>query len=253
MEPYLYHTMIFTPPRARVLLDAIRTKPPAFFSYAVHKLFLADDPASDISSADIQTILSACRGTTDLFLAPKGRVLLPLVSAMPLQRLSADLRSLFAGRPVDFDHPLFANITHLCIFPLMRDDTTQWEGVCRIPRLTHLSFHAIKGADVLQGILQSCPNLKVFVNFYFSTSTVGTQRFADVDLAEDLRYVRVRRGFYANDWKLGAYTGRDYWARAEEWVAKRTLGEVNRELNLLSAFFCAITLLSGLRYVVPDE
>jgi hypothetical protein len=90
---------------------------------------------------------------------------------------------------------------------------------------------------VLQGILQSCPNLKVLVNFYFSTSTVGTQRFADMDLAVDLRYMRVRRGFYANDWKLGAYTGRDYWARAEEWVAKRTLGEVNRELNLLSAFF----------------
>jgi hypothetical protein len=60
MESYLYHTMIFTSPRVRVLLDTIFAKPPAFFSYAVHNLFFADDPASDISSADVQAILSAC-------------------------------------------------------------------------------------------------------------------------------------------------------------------------------------------------
>ncbi|KAJ6563910.1 hypothetical protein B0H19DRAFT_1374523 [Mycena capillaripes] len=235
MEPHLYTVLILTAHQAPLILSAIHTKPRSVFSSGVRKLFLADDLASSISTADIQTILSVCTGTTDLFIAPKGHIFLPLVSMMPLQRLSADLRSLFSGRPIDFQHTLLRNITHLCVFPLMREDATQWADVRHIPRLTHLAFHTFRAAETLQDVLHCCPNLHVLVNFYFSRSTVGAQRAVDSGLAEDLRYVRVQRGFYVKDWKGGAYTGQDYWTRAEELIAQRTLGQVD----------C-------LTYVVPD-
>ncbi|KAJ7092525.1 hypothetical protein C8R43DRAFT_1244587 [Mycena crocata] len=108
---------------------------------------------------------------------------------MPLQRLSADLRSLFAGKPVDFAHPVFANTTHLCIFPLMRDDATEWTAVAQIPHLTHLAFHTFKEPTMLHNVLRACTNLCVLVYFYFSTSTVGAQRSADLALAQDLHRV----------------------------------------------------------------
>jgi len=235
MEPHLYHIMIFTLPQAPFLLTALRTKPPSFISSNVRKLFLTDGPETNVSLADMQTILSACTGTTELFLAARGRALLPLIGGMPLQRLSANIPSLFTGS-VDFKHPLFSNLTHLCVFPLMRDDATPWVELRRVRHLTHLSFHVVKMVEVLREILERCPNLRVLVNFYFSTSTVGAQRTADSELAQDVRYVRMKRGFYAKDWKVGAYTGQDYWGRAEEWVAKRTLGKVHQ-----------------LEYVVPDE
>jgi hypothetical protein len=93
----LYHTMILLLLECKCpcLLDAIRTKPLKRFEFAVHKLVVADPP-SDFS-AEIQAILYAFRGTTDLFLAPKRRVLLPIVSTVPLQRLPALPHSLLAG------------------------------------------------------------------------------------------------------------------------------------------------------------
>ncbi|KAJ7842975.1 hypothetical protein B0H14DRAFT_2779764 [Mycena olivaceomarginata] len=216
MEPHLYHIMIFTLPQAPLLLATLRTRSPSFISSTVRKLFISDDPVLSMSSDDIQTILSRCSGTTDLFFAVRGRVYLPLISAMPLQRLSAPIPSIFAG-PVDFTHALFANLTHLCVFPLMRDDPTQWAGL-------------------YIDVLQRCSNLHVLVNFYFTSGSVGSQRDGDLELAHDVRYVRMKRGFYAKDWKVGVYGGRDYWTRADEWVAKRTLGEVHQ-----------------LEYVVPDQ
>lgn len=245
MEPHLYHIMIFTLPQAPLLLATLRTRSPSFISSTVRKLFISDDPVLSMSSDDIQTILSRCSGTTDLFFAVRGRVYLPLISAMPLQRLSAPIPSIFAG-PVDFTHTLFANLTHLCVFPLMRDDPTQWAGLYIIRGLTHLSFHAFKWVETLKDVLQRCSNLHVLVNFYFTSGSVGSQRDGDLVLAHDVRYVRMKRGFYAKDWKVGVYGGRDYWTRADEWVAKRTLGEVHRKfypvlpIQLTGIIFCRV-------------
>ncbi|KAJ6478705.1 hypothetical protein C8R47DRAFT_983777 [Mycena vitilis] len=234
MESLLYHVLIFTAPQASALLAAIHNKSPSFLSSAVRKLLLGEC-RSDLS--DILHILSCCSGTTDLFfMAPTGQKLLPLISAMPLQRLAADLRSLFRGLPVDFHHPLFANITHLCVFPSPRDDLTEWVKVRHIPHLTHLAFHTSRDPPMLLEVLRVCPHLRVLVDFYFFRIAVtGPRLTVDHELWADLRYVRMRCGIYADDWMLGAYTGRDHWTRAEEWVEKRRLGVVER-----------------LQYVVPD-
>ncbi|KAJ7879058.1 hypothetical protein B0H14DRAFT_1622777 [Mycena olivaceomarginata] len=57
-----------------------------------------------------------------------------------LRQLSADINPLFIRDRVDFNHSIFAGITHLDMFetPLSENRVTD---ICCLPRLTHLSFN----------------------------------------------------------------------------------------------------------------
>jgi hypothetical protein len=49
-------------------------------------------------------------------------------------------------------------------------------------------------------------------------------------LAADPRFVITPVRYYFKDWQMDALTGRDYWARADEFIAKRQSGEIDSEL-----------------------
>jgi hypothetical protein len=107
----------------------------------------------------VPLILAQCSGVVCLaiFQTPPDPAWLPLIAVMSnLRQLSADINPLFIRDRVDFNHSIFAGITHLDMFetPLSENWLTD---ICCLPRLTHFSFNST--AQVLLSTLFMCITL----------------------------------------------------------------------------------------------
>ncbi|KAJ6574439.1 hypothetical protein B0H19DRAFT_1124492 [Mycena capillaripes] len=236
IEPLLYHTIavqytaaiddypIFTWP---VLLAAIRSKPASFFHYSVHNICIL---FNDELQANVETLLSVCTGVQNLSILRgiDGTTIdeMALITRLRLTHFYGTLNSV-ASRPPP-THPSFAYITHL---GLKSWDAT-WppddlmllncDHLSFMPRLTHLSFDGSGYIQKSLHILETCKFLRVLVAFhvYSPPSDIGA-------LSRDLRFVAMRNDNFLRDWQKGALTGVDYWARAEDFIAKRRSGEID--------------------------
>ncbi|KAJ7141965.1 hypothetical protein C8R43DRAFT_586550 [Mycena crocata] len=128
-----------------------------------HILHLA---LAGLSENQTEHILSKCNGLVDLGLFAghysQSASLLPIITAMPLQRLACDLSVLFPSTGVDFNHALFSKITHLNLYQGEGLFPTSWaRSLGNLPCLTHLSFDEPSlhengaGQSFLQGVLAS--------------------------------------------------------------------------------------------------
>ncbi|KAJ6593248.1 hypothetical protein B0H19DRAFT_1365379 [Mycena capillaripes] len=185
------------------------------------------------SPEDGAFVLSRCSGIENLWIdGPLAHTpeLLPLVAGLPdLTRFHCNITMLFSWGEIDFTHRLFERITHLELFDfyIEPEERDRWAELARLPALTHLAFYHSIFVFMALRILQTCPSLLILV------LKLGLREAESVDvrpdaqvLAKDPRFVVMdRRGAWA--WEKGAYTGRDFWTRAEEWVAKRRGGEVD--------------------------
>ncbi|KAJ7723223.1 hypothetical protein B0H16DRAFT_1228786, partial [Mycena metata] len=145
VEPLLYQTIFISPFSGRVegippftadiILRTLRTKPHGFFQRSVHRLYM------DRKFSGMDNILQACTGIGELFLGFGISADARLLSAMSnLRRLTVQIDLMFDGRPVDFTHPAFRNLTHLEILDRAADRATgTWAGVRSIPGLTHVA------------------------------------------------------------------------------------------------------------------
>ncbi|KAJ6554233.1 hypothetical protein B0H19DRAFT_1152933 [Mycena capillaripes] len=140
IQPMMYQrTSPFRLP-LRTLAKLITVCPTCVRDYTRHVCFVGM-PYVDI----VVDLLSRCEAAVNIAFvdSPPGSHahLLPIVSALPLQRLSANLRQLFTpAKQIDLAHPLFSRITHLDIlYWWQSDDWWDWAGLARIPQLTHLS------------------------------------------------------------------------------------------------------------------
>ncbi|KAJ7127280.1 hypothetical protein C8R43DRAFT_1211138 [Mycena crocata] len=117
-------------------------------------------------------------------------------------------------------------ITHLELFDTLDDEADDFAGLALIPHLSHLSFNT--GFNpVFSVLLDTCKSLQVLVILEDHPST--TEDFPGVAaLAEDLRFISMTCIECIQDWHMGAHTGIDYGWRAEEFIAKRQSGEIDR-------------------------
>ncbi|KAJ7669914.1 hypothetical protein DFH06DRAFT_1179472 [Mycena polygramma] len=238
VEPLLYRTIMlcrmsdmaktYLIHSKDTLLPLLVSKSDAFLTGALRNLLFLWMNAG----ADGQLVLSRCRGIENLFIgrsrSRSASGLLSLVDGLPLRRLHCKLAQLFDSMgQVDFTHRLFAQITHLEIldgYGIGRSEI--WHNIARIPHLTHLSFYDPNFVDIWLTLLRTCPCLCILIGVG-SLSGFQSALKAQNELVEDRRVVLVDCGLPVTDWKIGAYTGNDRWARAEELVAKRRSGQVD--------------------------
>ncbi|KAJ6587590.1 hypothetical protein DFH09DRAFT_230789 [Mycena vulgaris] len=203
-------------------LHVLDSKPLSFFRDHVRHLYFAHI----YKPAQMRKVICACNAATSVVICEQVEPsLLPILSALPLQRLTINLGDLFPGGP-DFSHALFSTITHLEISEPTPSDWGTWSGLTHMLKLTHLALEHV-GSDVYMGALRNCKSLAVLLCISWGSAEFGSDNFLDP------RFVALSQRsdiFMSRDlWIAGADGGRDRWVEVEEIVAKQraVMAQVN--------------------------
>ncbi|KAJ7198017.1 hypothetical protein GGX14DRAFT_185246 [Mycena pura] len=198
----------------------------AFLASHVRHLSIGVVSPSSSGNDRLHALLNACKNTQDLALwAPfPSPALLPLLHAMPLARLAADVTRLFGGPlRVNLAHPAFAALTHLDVLAAGFDDWRLWAGLAHMPRLSHLAFRDRLLPRVLRGALAHCARLRAL-------GVIWSARRRAVDVREgeivDVRLFMAICADRVEEWETAAWGGRDIWTRAEEFIAEKEAGKI---------------------------
>ncbi|KAJ7121091.1 hypothetical protein C8R44DRAFT_171875 [Mycena epipterygia] len=235
LEPLLYKVVVFSDPPP----DHVSFKKECF-DEALHSRALSQYVHHLFISTDLDAILASCSAVQDLGLLthpihhPRPSIL-PLLSAMPLFRLSTTLGDLFYPAPVDFTHALFTHITHLYLLDNLEDNWDDWKGLALLSNLTHLAFLLDVSLPIFRGALTTCPSLKALVLLLGQFSDFDHIRELEtlVSLVDDPRFVAMESLYFQDDWQIGARGGENFWVRAENFIARRLAGEINPPTFLL--------------------
>jgi hypothetical protein len=90
----------------------------------------------------------------------------------------------------------------------------------------HLSFGSRAGIPICLRLLETCRLLTVLVVIAVGASAVPDEHHLSA-LSRDLRFVMMSRMYSLKDWQTGEHAGIDYWTRAEDFISKRRLGEID--------------------------
>ncbi|KAJ7256018.1 hypothetical protein C8J57DRAFT_1344966, partial [Mycena rebaudengoi] len=225
IEPLLYRTLIVTPHR-KLDLDALRLaieKHPAKFAKYLRSFF---DWETHSDNEWTLRILPLCSDIRNFAWFYADSTMVPALEAMQLRRLSVVLLDLVESSPVDPSRPLFRTLTHL---DLWDSDTEFLTGLpfAQFPALTHLSVNHLntQSSPFLASILRDCTRLCILVSMQMIPFEAGSETHYSVD---DPRFVLMwlSNDEYVEDWKVGVDGGKDFWVRAELFVAKRKRGEI---------------------------
>ncbi|KAJ7446329.1 hypothetical protein FB451DRAFT_1291881 [Mycena latifolia] len=223
IEPLLYRVVHISalpphPPMARAFLLATKTKPPTFF-HAVRRMLL-EDGVWDLE--ETRVILKLCTRIVDLAAMREtvDPTLLPILTKMPLRRLSVALYELFGGiGSIDFTHPMFTSITHLDAFD---DPRHIYARIPSLPSLTHLSLDTRVSSDVLKTLLENCPRLEILIVAFGAVAHDDVLEYARTTPISDVRFV------------VGLWPDYDapdglpnFWALADDFVARKRRGEID--------------------------
>ncbi|KAJ6598150.1 hypothetical protein DFH09DRAFT_1131067 [Mycena vulgaris] len=181
----------------------------------------------------IVALLSLCTGVQTLALSGPNfhpsSILLPL-QPMRLRRLILPLIALFhADSWISPRDTMFAALTHLhlhsrgpFVFPLRF-------ALSALPALLHLCFDPPpvypQGVVHLRNLLEVFQTLQILVCMFSSqhmleSSGVVTDEGPWIDDPPVVILV-LDHSAHVEDWKLGVAGGRDFWARADDFVAKK--------------------------------
>ncbi|KAK6967086.1 hypothetical protein R3P38DRAFT_3150432 [Favolaschia claudopus] len=222
LEPLLYRTIavqfkvamepypIF---RWDALLSTARSKSASFFRDHVRNIAIYAPYESDEAAA--AKILPLCTGLTNLEVGSDGiaanhTTFANLQPTHLTMYLSPILRTFLPS------HSFFARISHLVINdPVI--DTHIEQCLPLLSCLTHLAIYDTPPRTILR-ILTTCEGIVVFVDF---------RRYLEDDTAPtiDRRFVVMDRREILLDWQLGVYNGQDFWAIAENIIARRPPGD----------------------------
>ncbi|KAJ7055492.1 hypothetical protein C8F01DRAFT_1373456 [Mycena amicta] len=243
VEPVLYRILhISDNPLDVAQLAAASSKPPAFLAQAVRCVVLHNGRNNDAA----HRTLSRCTGVTSLAghwdtYAPE---LLPILSAMPVQRLTGSMTAFIDGFKLwhgdRIAHSIFRALTHLEIFEgLQTPSGLVIVGVLpSLPCLTHLAISLVERLDVigerLEIVLKNCHHLNVVVVLvcYLASTSEGILAALQAAIGEipeclrDPRFV-VKLGEHTRRWYDGVLDQPNYWTVAEDFVARKQRGEVD--------------------------
>ncbi|KAJ7182322.1 hypothetical protein C8R43DRAFT_1115963 [Mycena crocata] len=236
MEPFTYRIVsIHNPVKQKQICrrsleeisTIVKSQPASFIHKHVRAVCFLDGTGEAIAD-----ILSAYTGTTNLALFSHADVtpaLLPVLTALPLQRLSVILHNLFKPKLTQraFVHPLFTGIRHVDVLDTRDGGWSAWAGLAALPRLTHLSFNDDVSVGLCESVLRHCGGLEALVVVWSSRQLL--EDMADVythaSIAADPRFAMIVIRRYAEDWERGASGGEDYWVRADALIKRRRAGE----------------------------
>ncbi|KAJ6482570.1 hypothetical protein C8R45DRAFT_305093 [Mycena sanguinolenta] len=241
IEPLLYRVIgTYSEQPLSALEQAMQRKPADFFRHSVkHVYFIRhDDPRT-------QTILEVLRLCPDIislaYITPGGEEpeLLALLSK-GIRRIRRWSGYLFGGpSAIDLGLAVFHSVTHMNVFDNIDVDNPSTarlcEGLCALPALIHLCLSGWVHNKVLRNLLKGCPYLQVLVNMWAhridAIDMVAVSRKAGI---RDIRYIVVFFStYYWDDWEVGARGGTDFWAAADDFVARKRRHEIEESCHLL--------------------
>jgi hypothetical protein len=187
----------------------------------------------------VDAILAACSGVTTLFVHNQSPAAGLLARLKCMRRLEIPVEALFAGQTaaVDFTTPLFRNMTHLCLrgTRLKADIRLIWTSLACIPHLTHVAFDTSSITALTPALTKENTRLRCIV--HHSWGDVEDEEDVEIfrPLSDDARFVCIEHwGDCHLDWLrgTGAVKGDDDWALAEDFIAAKRAGTVDREPSL---------------------
>ncbi|KAF7327408.1 hypothetical protein MKEN_00318600 [Mycena kentingensis (nom. inval.)] len=253
VEPLLYRTFalnaddealpVLPKISPEILQRILSSKSPEFLRENVHNLFIRRCRDVDF----ISTLLCTFSNLRNLFfLTSEDMFPTGLDFSGQLQHLYSDFWELLSARGYAFGDVLFTSLTHLELFdgfpdPDQRSQTETDElvsGLASLPSLTHLSLDWT--------VADHIPTLQAFVAASLKNDRIRavvlvrpqpSPRVAacvhDAGLDMDVRFVLVVCPDYTTDWQRGVLYGEDYWTRADELIARRRSGEVDRKVFIV--------------------
>ena len=238
IEPILYEIVILRnfgrrsqasslsyKPRFELFMANIDSKPPEFYSKHVRNLWIStsDDPPA------FERILSVCSGVENLVLFSNRRSInLPFIPFLEipnavshLRRLTCKLETLFPpwSTMQNFQHPFFANLTHLHLYDEMEDWST-YTGFENLRSLSHLAF-ACCGPEALATVMPKLPAIEYVALGHYGTDegVLSVYRRVPVEVY-GIKVVWID-GLGINDWEGGATGRADFWDLVEQEVGRR--------------------------------
>ncbi|KAJ7055527.1 hypothetical protein C8F01DRAFT_453246, partial [Mycena amicta] len=235
VEPVLYRILhIGDDPLHVARLTAASSKPPAFLAQAVRCVVLHNGGRNNDAA---HRTLSWCTGVTSLAGRPDiyAPELLPILSAMPVQRLTGLMTTIIDGEIAA--HSIFRALTHLEIFEgLETPSGLIIIGVLpSLPCLTHLALNLIERLDDIgermEIILKNCHHLNVVVVVVYYPVAIeeilAARRAAIGEIPECLRDPRFVVWSGDARWYEGVLDQPNYWTVTEDFVARKQRGEVD--------------------------
>ncbi|KAJ6518752.1 hypothetical protein C8R45DRAFT_949139 [Mycena sanguinolenta] len=233
MEPLLYRVLTlphkWDSPRAAACRRALRLKPTVLVN-GVRHLFLAG--YTDWPDNDVHTLIRLCAPQLLSFAVvaslEQPSLLPSFAHITQLRRWVGNLEDFFGGprdgtySALDLSLPAFRTITHMDIFDEFTDENVAVisAGLAALPCLTHLCLNDIP-LDRVTRISAQCVRLCVLVLMVtFAEDTADNVPMMDV------RIVLTVIGDYWADWEVAARGGTDFWAAADEFVARKRRGEI---------------------------
>ncbi|KAF8149441.1 hypothetical protein B0H34DRAFT_733743 [Crassisporium funariophilum] len=247
IEAILYETIVLELPisTTRLFLRTFYSRPPTFFAKNVKQLYLT----SIITFIEARRIISACSNLTTLVCWAEPRRLREGIIELPalhgIQKLSVKIEALW-GLTADAQHfhftpGIFANLSHLEIVnPPCADSALaiDWDGLCRLPALTHLAFGDLWGwshAHLLRffpRVLEECERLLALI--VISRDVRLVDALYDAGIPGDPRLVVIPEFNWpmalATYWDIVRRGGPDFWFAADDIVLQQT-SEVRRRCS----------------------
>ncbi|KAF7350618.1 hypothetical protein MSAN_01621900 [Mycena sanguinolenta] len=139
-------------------------------------------------------------------------------------------------------HSLFHSVTHL---ELYRNENGQlgwreWSPLATLPALTHLCLTRFLSEAILQSALANCPGLTIAITAFWAEfvstpeeALEWARTFAQGLTFTDPRIVVTVVLDHIDDWEKGARGGDDYWERADIFLQRKRMGEIESTCYLL--------------------
>ncbi|KAJ7112714.1 hypothetical protein C8R44DRAFT_882466 [Mycena epipterygia] len=239
LEPLLYRTLVvrhlaeptdcFPSCDVATFMKIASTQKMSFLRDSVRNLVV-----DFLSTEDTHAVLSACPSVENLHVITAGTSNLPFTAppldAMPLRHLYCGLKEFCTITSFEpFHHSSFHRITHLELFYGLEGPWT-WSRLVELPQLTHLTHSTATVIPACGQVLADLKSLRALIILDIPPADPS----AELDLlSEDPRFVMIQLDSYEQDWQEGILTGVDYWVRADEFIAKRISGEIDRHTFFL--------------------
>ena len=176
--PKIYEIVTLGSMDTNLFVRTLQCLPRHFFVDHVKKLCLS----ISVDAREAEYILSVCSGVTDLAFwvdylhTTPGRSIVPIISTLPLRRLSIELEHfMFLFSDPSVNHSWRDGLTHLDLRFWKHTTSPVIPYLDRLPSLTYLALrlqHNQASEASLLNILSACRALRVLIIYYDQSETV---------------------------------------------------------------------------------
>ncbi|KAK7038536.1 hypothetical protein R3P38DRAFT_2906423 [Favolaschia claudopus] len=239
LEPLLYRVVLvssevrdsFRTIPVDTFVNLIKSKPSGFFEKAVRHLMFCP---GEVSPTNLDLVLAACSRVMNLFLLVDIITPAELAASNQLRSLTRLALRIDTLHIADLRSPFLQHVTHLELLDVEFERHIDLPAsLGAVPRLTHLSINFGLGDADLYARIRNMTQLKCIV-FIGSGQAAIDEMHLSAENELDARLVCLFQTDFHKDWYQGATIGDDYWAFADEFIAAKRNGKIDRSRYIIS-------------------